>query len=192
MTGNASHLYVGALAWVPPFLLLTAAAVCLDREWNMVEGFTAESAAQKIFENPYLRRDTMRLVPHVGPPMHPDTPTEYQTFWAVEGDRKVAIFVVAPRAFGWSHNRSHWFATDSRDILGHAKVYLDLGEKAKARYCLEQVIANLPGTPAEAEARELLKRTGPARSPPMQLPPDGRRSATKNPLPARKPTEGSL
>jgi len=162
MTGNASHLYVRVLAWVPPFLLLAAAAVCVDRQLNLIEGFTAESAAQNIFESAaYHRRDGMRLVPHTGPPVHPDTPAEHRTFWVVEGDKKVALLVVWRKGFGWRLLRIHWFSKgDSRDILIDAKVYLDQSDEAKARYCLEQVIANFPGTPAETEARELLKRTG--------------------------------
>jgi hypothetical protein len=45
---------------------------------------------------------------------------------------------------------------DLRRACVDSQVNLELGELQKAKYCLEQVIRNLPGTSAEQEARRLL------------------------------------
>jgi hypothetical protein len=157
MRGTVSPTYVAALKWAPPILLATAAAVSLENYLSIIEGFTADAAAQNIFKGAtYHRSTSMRLVPHDGPPLYPPPPAEQKTFWVVEGDKKVGLIVVWRRWLpGWRLLRTHWF-TDSRDLLVEAKMYLDRGDKANARYCLDQIIASLSGTPAEEEARHLL------------------------------------
>jgi len=155
--GSASQLYVSSLAWIPPILLVTAGAVSIENTLSSVEGLTPESAAARVFKTNVPRiSPTMRLEAHAGPPMHSDTPSDHKTFWIVEGREKVGLIVVRPNPLlGWQHSRSHRFG-DSMDILIDAQVYIELGENVKARYCLEQIIKNLPGTPAEKEARRLL------------------------------------
>ena len=67
-----------------------------------------------------------------------------------------SLLMVRPnRLLGWQLSRSHRF-DESTDILIDVQVHLELGELQNARYCLEQVIRNLPGTSAEPEARRLL------------------------------------
>ncbi|MEX2176308.1 MAG: hypothetical protein WD872_18240 [Pirellulaceae bacterium] len=155
--GTASRRYVRFLTWAPPILLVAAAAVAVDSTLSPVQGLSGESAAQSILNsNVPGTNATMRLQAHTGPPMDPDTPIDNKSFWIVDGGEKVGLIVVRPNSLiGWQHSRSHRFS-DSTDILIDAQVYVKLGENEKARYCLEQILSNLPGTPAEKEARRLL------------------------------------
>src|SRR5262249_39168253 len=101
-------------------------------------------------------KESVRLEEHLGPPLFPDGPKEQHTFWALDGEKKVALIMVWKNgAFGWKQLRYQGLK-ESTDILMDAQVYIQMGEKQKARYCLEQVIKAMPGTPAETEARRLL------------------------------------
>ena len=155
--GTASRLYVRLLAWSPPLLLLAAAAVVAEDALSRVDGWTAQSAAQRILQTDVPRTNAaMRLEEHPGPPLYPDMPQDHRSFWIVEGGEKVGLITVAPnRLLGWHLSRSHRF-NDQADVLVDAKVYLSQGDNQSARYFLEQVIANLPGTPTEQEARRML------------------------------------
>jgi len=155
--GTASRRYFRVLVWFPPLLLVAAAAVVVEEVLSRVEGLTAECAAEHILRNHVPRTNaSMRLEPHSGPPIFPDMPRDHRTYWIVDGREKVGLIMVWPnRLLGWQHLRTHRFS-ESTDILIEAQVYLQQGDAKNARYCLEQVIRNLPGTPAEQEARRLL------------------------------------
>lgn len=156
ISGSISHGYIHCLTWVPPILLAGAGAVCVEEMLDRMEGITAKAAAQNMMRRFHKSRDSMQLKEQPGPPLFPDTPPEAQTFWIVENGQKIGLIMVWKNGvFGWKALRSHWFS-DPTDILMDAKVYIDIGEKEKARYCLEQAIRALPGTPAEQEARRLL------------------------------------
>jgi outer membrane protein assembly factor BamB len=162
MAGAISRRYVQSLKWAPPILLLAAAA------------------AQHLMKRFHKYNDSMHLEAHTGPSLFPDSPKDERTFWIVEGQEKIGLIMVWPNGIlGWKQLRTHWFS-DPTDILMDAQMYLDLGDQAKARYCLEQVIRSLPGTPAEKEARRLLNvKLGGSAVPPVLPPP--------SPAPPRKP-----
>jgi hypothetical protein len=156
MTGLMTPRYIRWLTWVPPLLLLAAAVVFTDEMLSRMEGTTPESAAQHIVNSYPKAPESARLEAYGGPPLFPDSPSKQRTFWIVNRQEKIGVVMVWPNGlFGWKLLRVHWFS-DPTDILTDAKVYLKLGDEEKARYCVEQVIRSMPGTPAEREARVLL------------------------------------
>jgi hypothetical protein len=153
--GKASRRYFHVLACLPPLLLVSAAAVAIEDGLSRVDGLTADSAAERILRTNVPRNSGTVLEAHAGPPLYPDMPSNHQTYWIVDGREKVGLIMVRPnRLLGWQHSRSHRF-DEPTDILVDAQVYLEVGEIQNARYFLNQIIRNLPGTLAEQEARRL-------------------------------------
>ncbi len=172
MAGAISQRYIQWLKWVPPILLIAAAAVFAEEMFSRMAGVTAESAAQNLMEKFHKYDDSMHLEAHTGPSLFPDSPQDQRTFWIVQGQEKIGLIMVWKNGIlGWKPLRTHWFS-DSTDILVEAQVYLQLGDQAKARYCLEQIIRSMPGTPAEKEARRLLKVKLGDSAAPLALTPD--------------------
>jgi hypothetical protein len=156
LRGFASRHYLAWLAWAPPVLLLVAGVVYAEEMLDRMEGTTPAAAAQHIVSRYANFNKSMKVVEYIGPPLFPDGPNEQHTFWVLDGEKKIALIMVWRNgALGWKLLRSQGLKQPT-DILMDAHVHIQMGDKQKARYCLEQVIAAMPGTDAETEARRLL------------------------------------
>jgi hypothetical protein len=151
---GATAAYLAIHLWGSVFLLLSFVVAIGYESVHDIEGFTAESAAQKVFEQMASHMaQPVRLVEHVDPGQHLPGCRHYLILGA---DEPRGRFSICPHWwFGWSYASSYMFSP-SRDELARARAMLEEGDSDRAAHVLQEVIANFPGTPAEAEAKELM------------------------------------
>lgn len=156
---GATARYLWLHLWLPLVLILSFAAVLGYESVRTIEGTTAESAAQEVFDRLTTQLDQpVRFVEHVGTLPHGLDPARCKSYWILGPNEPRGRFSICRHKwYGWQFAHSELFPP-SVEELDRAKKWLSGStNRDGAILILQSVVANYPNTPAETEARELLE-----------------------------------
>jgi hypothetical protein len=157
---TAHHLWIHL--WLPLVLILTFGAVVGYESVRTIEGATADTAAQEVFARLTAQMDQpVEFVEHAGTLPRGLDPARCKSYWILGPNEPRGRFSICRHQwYGWQFAHSELFPP-SIEELNRAKKWLSGStNRAGAVLILQNVIANYPDTPAETEARELLKSIG--------------------------------
>lgn len=147
---------------VPLLLLISFGVASTYESLHTVAGLTASAAAQQTLDqlSPAIQQP-VRFVEAAGEPPYGLDPARCKSYWILGDDEPRGRFTLCRhRWFGWQVAHRELFPPSEQE-LGQAKRWLaDSTNRDRAILVLRSVVTNYPQTPAEAEAKELLRSIG--------------------------------
>ena len=165
---GATARYLWLHFWLPLALILSFGAVAGYESVRTIEGTTADSAAQEVYDRLSAHMDQpVKLAEHVGPLPHGLDPASCKSYWILGLNEPRGRFSICRHKWhGWQFAHSELFPP-SVEELNRAKKWLSGStNRDGAILILQSVITNYPNSVAESEARELLASLGES-SPPQ-------------------------
>ena len=159
---GAPARYLRLHLWLPVVLILSFGTVVAYESVRTIEGTTADTAAQEVFDRLTARMDQpVKYVEHVGPLPHGLDPAICKYYWILGPNEPRGRFSICRHKwYGWQFDHSDLFPP-SVEELNRAKKWLSGStNRPGAILILQSVITNYPNTAAESEARELLALLG--------------------------------
>lgn len=159
---GATARYLSLHSWLPVVLILSFGAVVAYESVRTIEGTTADSAAQKVFDRLTTHMDQpVKFVEHVGKLPHGLDPARCKSYWILGPNEPRGRFSIGRHQwYGWQFAHSELFPPSVGELT-RAKQWLSGStNRVGAILILQSVIANYPNTPAETQARELLESVG--------------------------------
>lgn len=157
--GTASRLYARIHFWGPLILLSLLAVTYLHEFARRIEGTTAESAAYNyVSRSSHLMEEPIRLVEYERELPARSDPNRCKSFLIIDATGpRGRVTVCRYRKFWWTYASSLTYPPSSF-VLDEAREMIKEGNHRSARGRLERAIEYYPDTPAEAEAKKLLRQ----------------------------------